>query len=245
MRNELNCDNIIKILNNSISVLNKSNTNFRDTARFNNLNSEQSNIFCNLVNISFESIINKIKTNDIILSDQSNNNFTFKLTLSTPYSSDIFTRNQMSPVTTQTVDLTKTQLIKLIIDSLLFFIIKFEGKNIFMTDSNNFCVFADNTNNSKLKLYYLNLIQIIVQYMLSLDGMAEKLNNLSTFIETSYLPNNNLEGSIVINPSAKVIPATPKKGWEKGGTGRKRKYKKQLSSTKKNRRNKKLKKLNK
>jgi hypothetical protein len=75
--------------------------------------------------------------------------------------------------------------------------------------------------------------------------MAQQLNNLSTFIETSYLPNNTLEGSIVINPNAKVIPDSPEKGWEKGGTGRKRKYMKQSSSTRKKRKNIKRKKLNK
>jgi hypothetical protein len=215
---------IIEILNDSIDKLNKLNKPLVETHQLNRLTPTQETIFCDI----FNSYYNKVKktSNDIFTYNPSKNTYNIKLKFQN-YPQDKIVN----------YELTENEFIKLIIDSILFSMFKFNGKTVWTRDLNDNNVLIKNT---VLKENYHYLMSKLSSNIFESQESSIKLQELAD--DYSRSPINNT--SITYNQTLLPRPKTPDNGWpslRKGGStkrrlNKKRKYSPNKSSSRKNKR---------
>ena len=215
---------IIEILNDSIDKLNKLNKPLAETHQLDRLTPTQETIFCDI----FYSYYKKLKktSNDIFTYNPNNNTYNIKLKFDN-YRQDKIINYELS----------ENEFIKIIIDSILFSMFKFNGKTVWTRDLNDNNVLIKNTN---LKENYHFLMSKLSSNIFESQESSIKLQELAD--DYSRSPINNTTNTY--NQTLLPRPKTPDSGWpslRKGGTkkrslNKKRKYSPNKSSSRKNKR---------
>lgn len=161
---EIKKTEIISILNHSIDKLNSLNKTNDQLSR---LSPTQEIIFCDIYNSCYNMLKNK--SSNIVNYNSNNNIYIINLT---------FYLNQFQDSSSKVSDfvLTENEFIKLIIDSILFAMFKYNGKSVLTRDSydNNVLV-----SNSALKKHYHNLINKLSLYLFESYELSNKLQQLA------------------------------------------------------------------
>ena len=183
--NEYTNEHIINILNTSINKINRLNESFDETTKINMLNEEQAVKFCDIFKETFKFIVdfNKTIPFNILRFDSAKN--IFVITVASDIVNEGEEYNFFNRVPNYEIKMKPDQFIKLILDSILFYIIKFNKnkyKPTWVNDLNNNSVLVDDFI---LQRYYSILIPIMINYILGIPGMAAKLNELATLIDTT------------------------------------------------------------
>jgi hypothetical protein len=185
---------IIAILNNSINKLNDLNRSLHGTEQLNQFTKNQEQIFCYIFLSAYQRL--KEKSNDLATFDADNNSYKI-----------------------DNIILTQNELIKLIIDSILYAMFKYKRNSVWTRDLSENSVLV---SNPALKKSYHYLMSKMIIFIFDTPQLSTKLQELSDnyYITT---PSNN---TLPYDPTLLPRPQTPDKGWpssRRGGT-RKRKY---------------------
>lgn len=220
--NQLKNSIIIQILDNSIDKLNNLNRTFHRADQLPRLTPYQEQVFCDIFNSAYSTL--KKKTDDLITYNSNNNTYTIKVSNTSPNSLNLTFLNDNNYFN---VILTENEFIKLIVDSILFAMFKYQRSTVWTLDlyENNVLV-----SNPSLKRNYHLLMSLLSLHILKPPELSIKLKQLADdYPHETVNPSN-------INNSPLPLPSTPEKGWptdKKGG-----KYKK--SPSKKSNKRKKL-----
>jgi hypothetical protein len=185
---------IIAILNNSINKLNNLNRSLHGTDQLNQFTKNQEQIFCYIFLSAYQRL--KEKSNDLATFDADNNNYKI-----------------------DNIILTQNELIKLIIDSILYAMFKYKRNSVWTRDLSNNSVLV---SNPALKESYHYLMSKMIIFIFDTPQLSTKLQELADDYSITTPSNNNLP----YDPSLLPRPQTPDNGWpssRRGGT-RKRKY---------------------
>lgn len=191
---EIKKTEMISILNHSIDKLNSLNKTNDQLSRF---SPTQEIIFCDIYNSCYNMLKNK--SSNIVNYNSNNNIYIINLT---------FYLNQFQDSSSKVSDfvLTENEFIKLIIDSILFAMFKYNGKSVLTRDSydNNVLV-----SNSALKKHYHNLMNKLTLYLFESYELSNKLQQLAD--DFSKIPGEKM--NLFYIPTLLPRPKTPDQGW--------------------------------
>ncbi len=175
------CDMVKNVLNNSIRKINDLNKNMNNNDFIKDLNEPLNNLICDLYKEIFTFTINSInnntKNNRNIINFNPENNL-FSISVITNAVNEGSKRIFSLGTPNYDIKISLTNFKKLIIDSILFFMIKFnqdKDRRVWFYDFNNYSVISDDFI---LQRYYLILIPLMINYFLEIPGMSIKFTEL-------------------------------------------------------------------
>lgn len=213
-REENECLAVNSILKGSIARIisfNRKNQN-KDNIRF--LNEEEEKLFCEIYKECYNYIINSIRSKNTDIFNYNREDNLFSILIKSNNVDEGEKKLFFLKVPDNKTFMETRFFKKLIIDSILYFVIKFnfsKSRAIWMTDAYDESILVVEP---VFKRRYVFLMPFMANYFLSIPGMAKKLNDLAVFVDTnSGLTTTGEKGGTIRNK--KRVKKTLKKNYKK------------------------------